>query len=485
MSIAIPQDKAWLKTLVLAGLCTIALPFILTPEILGSDLLAYSLAGIVMLGCIVPMVVLVRSGRMGPAEVAIFFLISYILHFGIGPLQAIANGSAFLGTFDKDVPVPFPFIEAQFLLIAGLVFFWMGYFSPYGYNISSRISPLPRTWNLKKIIPMAVVLIAIGYVCRAIRFIVIAGSIGAWLSGNKDELMVSTSGVSYLGALESSASVGILLLFVAARASKSRLMWTAFFVSLLIEIVARSIEGSRSSLAFLLLEIAMAAYLTTARTKADGRRFLSISGSIILIGAILFPILTSLRLGGLADPGKLFTDTPQFLTPRGMAYLLTQRFHGTESVALLIDKIPKHYDFDYGSHFGLVIVAIIPRALWPNKPTIDIGQWFRDELVPPGLFREGSSVAITWPGEFYMSFGIPGIIVGMFLIGVALRTLNTYLVAPKNNLSTVLVYSSIVSAILIGPEAELSLTLTFSAITFALAVVACLIIRDSDDPVPA
>jgi hypothetical protein len=225
------------------------------------------------------------------------------------------------------------------------------------------------------------------------------------------------------------------------------------------------------------LEIFFAIYMTGNRSRLEQRRLMISAVSIIAAGAILYPVLTSLRVGGFEDPGKLFKAVPEVLTPKGMAFLLTERFHGTESLALIVDRVPRQHAYDFGSHLGLIPLSILPRALWPDKPTISLGIWFRDELVPPGIFREGSSVAVTWPGEFYISFGPIGVIVGMFLVGVALQAFNSYFVVPRRNISCALVYSAILSTLLLAPEAEISMTLTFGAIVFAIAVLICYFLR--------
>jgi hypothetical protein len=62
----------------------------------------------------------------------------------------------------------------------------------------------------------------------------------------------------------------------------------------------------------------------------------------------------------------------------------------------------------------LPFYPFVPRFLWPSKPVEDVGLEF-------GLALNGNvqtAAAITYPGDLYVELGSPGIVVGMFLLGV-------------------------------------------------------------------
>jgi hypothetical protein len=69
----------------------------------------------------------------------------------------------------------------------------------------------------------------------------------------------------------------------------------------------------------------------------------------------------------------------------------------------------------------LPFYPFVPRAIWPSKPILDEGGWFTVALS--GGFGDartiGSSTAITYPGDLYLQFGLWGIPLGMFVLGVA------------------------------------------------------------------
>jgi hypothetical protein len=67
--------------------------------------------------------------------------------------------------------------------------------------------------------------------------------------------------------------------------------------------------------------------------------------------------------------------------------------------------------------------ALIPRALWPNKPDIGgSGSIASDFTGIP--FPEGTSVGVGQVLEFYINFGIPGVLIGFLGVGYLLMRLD-------------------------------------------------------------
>lgn len=64
--------------------------------------------------------------------------------------------------------------------------------------------------------------------------------------------------------------------------------------------------------------------------------------------------------------------------------------------------------------------VFIPRFIWRDKPLIKQGQWFAVEIGNAYYNRRGianNSVNMTVPGEFYLNFGWPGLVLGCLLFG--------------------------------------------------------------------
>jgi len=94
------------------------------------------------------------------------------------------------------------------------------------------------------------------------------------------------------------------------------------------------------------------------------------------------------------------------------------------SVAAIVSYTGRWVDYKYGETILLAPISmLIPRFLWPSKPNVAIGREFgvTFDLVPVGDAH--TQIAPTVIGEFYWNFHIPGVIVGMFLMGAAYRWL--------------------------------------------------------------
>ena len=67
--------------------------------------------------------------------------------------------------------------------------------------------------------------------------------------------------------------------------------------------------------------------------------------------------------------------------------------------------------------------ALIPRAVWPDKPDVAGSGDIVSEFT--GIrFAEGTSVGVGQVMEFYVNFGIPGVLIGFFGLGYLLMWLD-------------------------------------------------------------
>lgn len=73
-----------------------------------------------------------------------------------------------------------------------------------------------------------------------------------------------------------------------------------------------------------------------------------------------------------------------------------------------------------GAGMNYVPISFIPRMFWRDKPIIERGKYFTNIL---GMSSDESSATTstgqTAAGELYWNFGWPGVMVGMYLLGVA------------------------------------------------------------------
>jgi hypothetical protein len=96
-------------------------------------------------------------------------------------------------------------------------------------------------------------------------------------------------------------------------------------------------------------------------------------------------------------------------------YLLSQ-------VAHVLDVTPADVPFQRGQTYAFVAVTLVPRFLWPGKPSVnDANRFYQTAYgLTAGRQLEGVSIAVGVLGEAFINFGWRGIIVMMTAIGLLL-----------------------------------------------------------------
>jgi oligosaccharide repeat unit polymerase len=85
-----------------------------------------------------------------------------------------------------------------------------------------------------------------------------------------------------------------------------------------------------------------------------------------------------------------------------------------DALILAVRDWPTVQEFRGGAEFTAGFAGVVPRLLWPDKPTqIVPGSWFRQVYEPNHING--------WPmgavGEWYLNFGVAGVIIGALLSG--------------------------------------------------------------------
>ncbi len=115
-----------------------------------------------------------------------------------------------------------------------------------------------------------------------------------------------------------------------------------------------------------------------------------------------------------------YTDLSTKDNDRGGAMDRSSNIAQLSNVIYLVEK-NGHYN---GRASFPLLAALVPRALWPDKPNIELGAWFALEIgaasISPITGRANNSVNMTIPGELYLDFGWIGVIIGCILFGALL-----------------------------------------------------------------
>jgi hypothetical protein len=103
--------------------------------------------------------------------------------------------------------------------------------------------------------------------------------------------------------------------------------------------------------------------------------------------------------------------------------LVDIRLNQNTLVGAAVVRLGETGDFAYGSTLFEAVLALVPRAVWPDKP-VSAGS---GDLVSrfTGLrFGEDTSVGVGQVMEFYVNFGTPGVVVGFLVLGAFMTWLD-------------------------------------------------------------
>jgi hypothetical protein len=194
--------------------------------------------------------------------------------------------------------------------------------------------------------------------------------------------------------------------------SASRIVWFINIVATVCWFLASSVKYS---ILLLLLGLLIVRNYLTRRASA-GVLTLAALGMLFL-----YPTLNVYRYEGWQ---AFRTSLPErFSGPD----LLIHRLHHFDLLLVIVDRVRGLEDLKLGSTFSEIGYFYIPRAIWPDKP-MSFGYRFAEEYTPAEFWfgRTGGSTP-SLPGELFLNFHLPGVIVGMFICGVFLKNIYVFL----------------------------------------------------------
>jgi hypothetical protein len=110
--------------------------------------------------------------------------------------------------------------------------------------------------------------------------------------------------------------------------------------------------------------------------------------------------------------------------PKQTVFSRLTNFNQVSQIGRIVDED----GFLDGSTLEYLGFAFIPRFLWPEKPLIAKGAWFALRIGQANIARDGritNSVNMTIPGELYLNYAWPGVVLGCSIFGMLLAALWT------------------------------------------------------------
>lgn len=215
--------------------------------------------------------------------------------------------------------------------------------------------------------------------------------------------------------------------------------------------------GGRMTLLIALFAPIVLYYARTHRSPRFSQVLLVLAGLVAL-----FAFMQVARVGLRSGVGVDLTG----MTLDKMLNPFYTEIDDFKSYYVLLGTVPEKHDFLYGSQMVLYsLVFLIPRAIFPAKPDPAVY-----ELVYLSLGNQAVANGNAYPaiGEYYVEFGVVGVVVIMFLLGIACRHLKSlYLDSEGKSLSLMaysIIYPMLVSIVIRGYFPQ-----NFSILLFLLA----------------
>ncbi len=364
------------------------------------------LASVILILGFIPTFFYIKHGESGIPFLPLFGAI-YSIYFGlpIFLLEDYTVGSVSLsqGSLEK----------ALLLAASGLLILYLSYYKRPGKSIGKHLPRISIYWNTQKARFWAVLLSTLG---MGVNYL----SLTVHVPVRFQQLILFLTQLSMIG-------IGILfILQLQGRLNKAgkALLWCVFLPSLLMLRL-----GTGAIAQVLLIIIFMSLTYWCFRRKIPWKAaVIGMLMLIILIGARgEFRKLTWKGNAEESPIEKSMLFAELAFTDKNSPYLALKftiiRLAHILSFAHVVEQTPEDVPYWNGKTYLTLLWTPIPRILYPEKPTKELGQEFghRYSLLNP--YDYTTSYNLPQIVEMYANFGIVGVIIGMFLIGIIYRSL--------------------------------------------------------------
>jgi hypothetical protein len=352
-----------------------------------------------------------RAGPFDFFEIYISYGVLYVIYFGVGAIFLSFNPQ-FLPSLSL-----FPYLEPALALgVVGFLAFTAGY-----ALLGNRVKPSPSG----------------RYRPRGIISIAVPGLAGcaAQLSGAYNARLVRLGGFSnYVAAAFGQLGPFFLLawflvwycVWAKFLSLAQRIVLVALFVPMCAAVIY-STMGQKALTIILLLVPAVAFWYVRRRLPAK-----TIVAVFVVGIFVIFPAYNTFRgqNDALSIPDRLDRtvkdasgwDSRQVMDKTVLAFI--GRLSLVFAPAAVIRDAGTRVEYKYGETLFLTPVAVfVPRFIWPERPALLDGHEFGRTFGLISRTDRATQIASTAVAEFYWNFHVPGVVVGMFLLGGAYKWL--------------------------------------------------------------
>jgi hypothetical protein len=435
----------------------------------------------------------VKGKHIGVFYFPVFLTIVIFLRFGVAPIACFLDGRNLSPDFGGQYGY---LLQALEYIIIGMVAFWAGCALAAKGGSPQRLESAGRIINQDRVRYSTLIGTMLVYAgAFAIKLYLLQAHLFAYV-GTWKAYYSNLGQLQVVGTVASLGGAGVLAFITIERYFHPYDMpcWLLFWMILVSEVAWGLASGMKG--------LALQPFIIVAIISSLVRgRFMKRWAAVVLLGLVaLYPLANNYRRlvkneGGLATPAAVVSTGFQALsqtqasTGGAFGWVLSgwktsvKRLDMLTSVGLVLWLGPRAQLLQGKERWWMVpYYPFIPRLVWPSKPVLDKGRRFSAATGSVAT----SSMAITYPGDLYASYGLAGIVVGMFLLGVVCQAL-TNTITGRLDKSRLFVYAAMFMAVS-HLETDAFSYLTSLLKTFVMLSVVALVIyglRRSANEAPA
>jgi oligosaccharide repeat unit polymerase len=408
------------------------------------------------------------EGRFDIFEPIYLFTAYFIVAMGLRGLIVSHYGSSYLNPIYDISSFYFRSLMIKVFLFSTfvLILIYAGYYSRVG-NILAR--GLPRWGRFKwSKAPLILTVIFCSFIGIASSLILIRklGGLSYVIKNPTEVVLFRTKGEFWLISLTKFSVFGFLLIYLYG-VGRKKALWEKFLMLLNMMVVIIAYLATSSKLLLFGMFFTIILIRHYLRGKMSARTVFLLIAGIFLISYFNFAYrVFGLEFGLLFSQFTFILKNPlQLLTP------LIGRAYGADSFAIILDKTPRLIDYQVGNSLLELFYWFIPRALWASKP-LSFGLRFGELYIPHSPLAGLSFMTPSLPGELYMNFSYPGLILGSLIFGIFLKTIYSYLILERRDRISVLLYSYILLNSVFFVEGPMAVHIEFLLVdVFLLATI--------------
>jgi hypothetical protein len=375
----------------------------------------------------------IRQGKLQLFELPVYLTAIFLLEFGLTPLRNFIDPTQLNENLSADGR---ELVQALAYVILGTLMFWIGceLARPRERNrlAPDRVAENPAGEPHKA--SVLIMLVALYAASFGTKLLLLENQLFSFV-GSMEKYYEHLASMQVLNAISQLGTLALIIATIERYCARHDPLWRMIFVVVLSsELLWGLISGSKGAL--------LQNFIVLALVSSFVQRRLNLRWLVIAFLALVlfYPFSNAYRsvvtgrdavevtsfaeaaragqmaLGELASPGA----NPGYSWRDGLNSTLG-RIDLLTCVAEVLTLGPRAGIVKGNVQWWMLpIYPFVPRFLWPSKPILQEGGWFTVALRGGSgdAATIGTSIAVTYPGDLCLRFGLPGMLVGMFVLGV-------------------------------------------------------------------